>query len=45
MLVMTGGHERTEGEYRALLEATGFALASLIPTQTTYSVVKGVRRE
>jgi hypothetical protein len=45
MLVMTGGHERTEGEYRALLEATGFALASLIPTLTTFSVLKGVRRE
>jgi hypothetical protein len=44
MLVMTGGCERTEGEYRALFEATGFALASLIPTLTTYSVVKGVRR-
>jgi O-methyltransferase domain len=44
MLVRTGGQERTEGEYRALFEATGFALARLIPTPTTYSVVQGVRR-
>jgi hypothetical protein len=44
MLVMTGGRERTEGEYRALLEATGFTLASLTPTPTNFSVVHGVRR-
>jgi hypothetical protein len=44
MLVMTGGHERTEGQYRALFEATGFTLASLNPTQTSFSVVQGVRR-
>jgi hypothetical protein len=45
MLMRTGGHEHTEGEYRALVEAAGFALASLIPTQITFSVVKGLRRE
>jgi hypothetical protein len=45
MLVQTGGKERTEGEYRALFEAAGFALARIIPTQTAYGVVEGVRRD
>lgn len=43
MLVRTGGRERTEEEYRALLGAAGFALASIIPTRTASSVVVGVR--
>jgi hypothetical protein len=33
MLVLTGGRERTEGEYRALLAAAGFQLARIIPTE------------
>jgi hypothetical protein len=45
MLVRTGGHERTEGEFRALLGAAGFALERIIPTETTYSVVECVRGE
>jgi hypothetical protein len=41
MLVRTGGHQRTEQEFRALLDAAGFDLVSIIPTQTAYSMVKG----
>jgi hypothetical protein len=31
MLVSLGGHERTEEEYRVLLEAAGFQLTRVIP--------------
>ena len=40
MLVMTGGRERTEAEYRALLEAAGFRLTQIIPTQSEMSVIE-----
>ena len=43
MLVMTGGRERTEAEYRALLEAAGFRLRNIIPTQSEMSVIEAVR--
>jgi len=43
MLVMTGGRERTEDEYRALLAASGFKLTRIIPTASPMSVVEGVR--
>ena len=33
MLVMTGGRERTEAEYRALLETAGFRLNRVVPTR------------
>jgi hypothetical protein len=32
MLALTGGTERTEEEYRALLEASGFRLTRVVPT-------------
>ena len=32
MLVMTGGRERTEGEFRALYDAAGFRLTRVVPT-------------
>ncbi len=44
MLVMTGGRERTEAEYRGLLDAAGFSLRTIIPTQTEMSVLEAVRR-
>jgi ubiquinone/menaquinone biosynthesis C-methylase UbiE len=44
MLVMTGGRERTEDEYRALFEAAGFKLLNIIPTPSPMSVIEGVRR-
>jgi len=41
MLVMTGGLERTEIEYRTLLEASGFRLTRIIPTASPVSIVEG----
>jgi O-methyltransferase domain/Dimerisation domain len=43
MLVFTGGCERTEAEYRALFAAAGFTLRQIIPTQSPFSVIEGVR--
>lgn len=43
MLVMTGGRERNEAEYQALLEAAGFRLTRIIPTQSEMSVIEGAR--
>ena len=43
MLVMTGGRERTENEYRRLLEASGFKLTSIIPTESPMSVIESER--
>lgn len=44
MLVFLTGCERTEKEYRALLDAAGFELTRIVPTQSTYSVVEGVKK-
>jgi ubiquinone/menaquinone biosynthesis C-methylase UbiE len=44
MLVMTGGRERTESEYRRLLEASGFELTRIIPTESPMSVIEAERR-
>jgi hypothetical protein len=41
MLLMPGGRERTEAEYRALFEAAGFRLTSVTPTQSPLSVIEG----
>ena len=35
MLVIPGGKERTEAEYRALYAAAGFRLSKITPTQPT----------
>jgi hypothetical protein len=43
MLVMSGGHERTETEYRTLLEAAGLKLTRVIPTQTEMSIIEAAR--
>ena len=40
MLVMTGGRERTEEEYRRLLEAGGFRLTKVIPTESPMSIIE-----
>lgn len=40
MLVMTGGRERTEAQYRALLEGAGFTLDSVTATSTVLSVIE-----
>jgi hypothetical protein len=44
MLVMEGGKERTEEEYRRLLEASDLRLTRIIHTKTPYSVIEGERR-
>ena len=41
MLVMTGGRERTEQEFRQLFEAAGFRLTRVAPTPSAFSVVEG----
>jgi hypothetical protein len=43
MLVMTGGRERTEAEYRALLSSAGLRPTRVIPTKTELSVIEAVR--
>ncbi len=35
--------ERTEKEFRALYEASGFQLTRVVPTQSPFSVIEGVR--
>jgi hypothetical protein len=42
MLSLTGGQERTEPEYRALLEKAGFRLTRLVPTESSVSIVEAV---
>lgn len=43
MLIMTGGRERTEDEYRTLLEASGFKLTRIVPTESPMSIIEGER--
>lgn len=42
MLVMTGGLERTTTEYRKLLEAAGFTLSRMIPTDAPVNIIEAV---
>jgi hypothetical protein len=41
MLVIPGGRERTEEEYRALFAAGGFRLTRVVPTRAEVSVIEG----
>jgi hypothetical protein len=43
MLAMTGGKERTEKEYAALFEKTGFRLTRVIPTPSPMQIVEAVK--
>jgi SAM-dependent methyltransferase len=43
MLAVTGGRERTEAEYRALLAAAGYTPTSVIPTRSPFCIIEGVR--
>ncbi len=43
MMVMNGGRERTEAEYRSLFEAASFKLTKVTPTQSAMSVIEGAR--
>ena len=41
MMVVPGGMERTEEEFRRLFEASGFKLKQIVPTKTWISVIEG----
>ncbi|HVG33055.1 MAG TPA: methyltransferase [Pyrinomonadaceae bacterium] len=43
MMLLPGGTERTEAEYRELFAAAGFRLTRVVPTQSPASVIEGVR--
>jgi hypothetical protein len=40
MMVMTGGRERTEGEFRNLLRAAGFKLTRILATGSPVQVIE-----
>jgi O-methyltransferase domain/Dimerisation domain len=40
MLMMTGGRERTEEEYRSLLRSSGFELTQVISTPSMFSIIE-----
>jgi hypothetical protein len=41
MMVVPGGMERTEEEYRRLFEASDFKLKQIVPTKTWISIIEG----
>lgn len=43
MLVISGGRERTEPEYREVLAAAGLRITRIVPTISPYSVIEAVR--
>jgi len=42
MLVMTGGRERTQAEFRGLLDASDYRLTRIVPTMAPQSVIEAV---
>ena len=44
MMVFLTGRERTEAEYRDLLDRAGFRLTRIVPTPSPYSVIEGVQK-
>jgi len=43
MLLIPGGKERTEDEYRALFAKAGFELTRVVPTATEISIIEGAK--
>jgi hypothetical protein len=43
MMLLPGGMERTEAEYRELFAAAGFQLTRIVPTASPASLIEGVR--
>jgi hypothetical protein len=43
MMVMNGGRERTEAEYRELLDRASLALVRIVPIETGVSVLEARR--
>lgn len=44
MLLIPGGRERTEEQYRTLFDKSGFELTQVIPTETEVSVVEAIKK-
>jgi hypothetical protein len=44
MLLLTGGKERSEGEYRTLCENSGLTLSRIVPTRSMYYLIEALRR-
>ena len=44
MLLIPGGKERTEDEYRTLFQQAGFDLSKIVPTGSEVSVIEAVKR-
>jgi len=42
MMLMPGGRERTEPEWKALYAASGFRLTRILPTPAPHSIIEGV---
>ena len=42
MLVVAGGRQRNEGEFRELYTAAGFELTRIVPTPARAAVIEGV---
>jgi hypothetical protein len=42
MMVIGGGRERTVAEHQALIEAAGFTLTKVVPTQSEVSVIEAI---
>ncbi len=43
MLLLPGGRERTESEFRTLFRTAGFELTRVLPTPSPVSIIEGVR--
>ncbi len=43
MMLLPGGKERTEAEYRELFAGAGFRLTRIVPTASPASIIEGVR--
>jgi peptide/nickel transport system substrate-binding protein len=43
MMVNTGGLERTEREYRALIEGAGLRVTRIVPTMSPFSIIEAIR--
>ena len=44
MLVVAGGRQRSEQEFRALYAAAGFELTKIVPTPARLALIEGVPR-
>ena len=44
MLLIPGGKERTEDEYRTLFDKAGFELTQVVPTSGEVSIVEGMKK-